>query len=65
MRGAMRIRRLIRRRPSRRRLLPLRGRREEIHPRHASMAEHILATHAVRLGFRQILGAREEEMRSS
>ena len=26
------------------------------------MAEHILATHAVRLGFRQILGAREEEM---
>jgi error-prone DNA polymerase len=35
----------------------------QIHPRHASMAEHIRATHAVRLGFRQIIGAREEEMR--
>ena len=34
-----------------------------IHPRHAEMAEHILATHAVRLGFRQIVGMREEDMR--
>jgi error-prone DNA polymerase len=34
-----------------------------IHPRHASMAEHIRAAHAVRLGFRQIIGAKEEEMR--
>jgi error-prone DNA polymerase len=34
-----------------------------IHPRHAAMAEHIRATHAVRLGFRQILGAKEEDMR--
>ena len=35
----------------------------EIHPRHVSMAGDICSTHAVRLGFRQILGAREEEMR--
>jgi error-prone DNA polymerase len=35
---------------------------EGIHPRHASMAEHIRATHAVRLGFRQILGVKEEDM---
>jgi error-prone DNA polymerase len=34
-----------------------------LHPRHASMAEHIRATHAVRLGLRQVLGAKEEEMR--
>jgi error-prone DNA polymerase len=34
-----------------------------IHPRHAAMAEHIRATHAVRLGFRQIVGARQDEMR--
>src|SRR5277367_2040295 len=34
-----------------------------IHPRHASMADHIRSTHAVRLGLRQIIGAREEEMR--
>ncbi len=34
-----------------------------IHPRHASMAAHIRATHAVRLGFRQILGVKEEDMR--
>jgi error-prone DNA polymerase len=34
----------------------------QIHPRHASMAEHIRATHAVRLGLRQIIGAKEEEM---
>ena len=27
------------------------------------MAEHIRATHAVRLGFRQIIGARQDEMR--
>ncbi len=35
----------------------------KLHRRHAAMAEHIRAIHAVRLGFRQILGAREEEMR--
>ena len=34
-----------------------------IHPRHASMAEHIRATHAVRLGLRQIVGVREDDMR--
>jgi error-prone DNA polymerase len=34
-----------------------------LHPRHAAMAEHIRATHAVRLGFRQIVGARQDEMR--
>ncbi len=34
-----------------------------LHRRHASMADDIRATHAVRLGLRQIVGAREEEMR--
>jgi error-prone DNA polymerase len=34
-----------------------------IHPRHAAMAAEIRATHAVRLGLRQIAGAKEEEMR--
>jgi error-prone DNA polymerase len=34
-----------------------------IHPRHAEMAPHIRATHAVRLGLRQIVGVREEDMR--
>ncbi len=34
-----------------------------IHPRHAEMAAHIRATHAVRLGLRQIVGVREEDMR--
>ncbi len=34
-----------------------------IHPRHAEMAEHIRATHAVRLGLRQIVGVKEEDMR--
>jgi error-prone DNA polymerase len=34
-----------------------------LHRRHASMAGDIVATHAVRLGLRQINGAREEEMR--
>ena len=43
-------------------LLPQAG-EEKIHPRHASMAEHIRTTHAVRLGLRQIVGAKEEEMR--
>jgi error-prone DNA polymerase len=33
------------------------------HPRHASMASHIRATHAVRLGLRQIVGVREDDMR--
>ncbi len=45
-------------------LSPERGEGEgRIHPRHALMAEHICATHAVRLGFRQILGAKQEDMR--
>ncbi len=34
-----------------------------IHPRHAGMAPHIRATHAVRLGLRQIAGVREDDMR--
>src|SRR5271170_4720382 len=34
-----------------------------IHPRHAEMAAHIRATHAVRLGLRQIVGVKEEDMR--
>ncbi len=34
-----------------------------IHPRHSAMAEHIRTVHAVRLGLRQIIGAREEDMR--
>ncbi len=34
-----------------------------IHPRHAEMAEHIRATHAVRLGLRQIVGANEKDMK--
>jgi len=36
---------------------------EGVHPRHASMVEHIRATHAVQLGLRQILGAKEAEMK--
>ncbi|MGH6799225.1 MAG: OB-fold nucleic acid binding domain-containing protein, partial [Roseiarcus sp.] len=36
---------------------------EGVHPRHAEMAPHIRATHAVRLGLRQIVGVREEDMR--
>ena len=50
---------------------PAGGRREEaapahsssIHLRHASMAPDIRTTCAVRLGFRQIAGAREEDMK--
>lgn len=34
-----------------------------LHPRHAAMAGVIRATHDVRLGFRQIVGVREEDMR--
>ncbi len=34
-----------------------------LHPRHASMAGDIRATQDVRLGFRQIIGLREEDMR--
>ena len=33
-----------------------------IHPRHAEMAPHIRTTHAVRLGFRQIVGIKEKDM---
>ena len=33
-----------------------------IHPRHAEMAPHIRTTHAVRLGFRQIVGVKEKDM---
>ena len=36
---------------------------EGIHPRHASMIDAIRATHAVRLGLRQIVGVREDDMR--
>ncbi|THD44487.1 MAG: DNA polymerase III subunit alpha [Bradyrhizobium sp.] len=35
---------------------------EGLHPRHVSMAEDICATHAVRLGLRQVNGAKEDEM---
>ncbi len=35
---------------------------ENLHPRHASMESHVHSTHAVRLGFRQINGLREDEM---
>ncbi len=35
---------------------------EGIHPRHAEMAPHIRTTHAVRLGFRQIVGIKEKDM---
>ena len=35
---------------------------EGIHPRHAEMASHIRTTHAVRLGFRQIVGLKEKDM---
>src|SRR5262249_52809255 len=33
-----------------------------IHPRHAEMAPHIRTTHAVRLGFRQIVGVKEKDI---
>ena len=42
---------------------PARGEGGRLHPRHAGMASHIRATHAVRLGLRQIVGVREEDMR--
>jgi len=42
---------------------PDEGAPARLHRRHASMAADIKATHAVRLGLRQINGAREEEMR--
>jgi error-prone DNA polymerase len=48
---------------TRRHLPPQGGKESSLHLRHASMAEHIRATHAVRLGFRQIVGARQDEMR--
>ncbi len=35
---------------------------EGIHPRHSEMAPHIRTTHAVRLGFRQIVGVKEKDM---
>ena len=40
-----------------------RERGEGIHPRHAEMAAHIRATRTVRLGLRQIVGVKEEDMR--
>jgi len=40
------------------------SRGEGIHPRHVSQAPHIRAVHAVRLGLKQIVGAKEEEMRA-
>jgi error-prone DNA polymerase len=42
---------------------PARGEGTRLHPRHASMADHIRSTYGVRLGLRQIIGAREEETR--
>ena len=42
-------------------LLP-QGEKECLHPRHASMQDDIRATHALRLGFRQINGLREADM---
>jgi error-prone DNA polymerase len=42
---------------------PAKREKGKIHPRHASMADDIRATHAARLGLRQIIGAREDEMR--
>jgi error-prone DNA polymerase len=39
------------------------GRRDAIHPRHAEMTDDILTTRAVRLGFRQIAGANEKDMK--
>jgi error-prone DNA polymerase len=38
-------------------------REKGIHPRHASMIDAIRTRHAVRLGLRQIIGVREEDMR--
>ena len=38
------------------------GEKGTIHPRHAEMTPHILATHAVRLGLRQIVGVKEKDM---
>jgi error-prone DNA polymerase len=38
------------------------GNRQPLHPRHAAMVPHIRASHAVRLGLRQIVGIREEDM---
>ena len=51
--------------PASRRDAPFSRTREKggIHPRHAAMAAEIRAAHAVRLGLRQIVGAKEEEMR--
>ena len=37
--------------------------RRRLHPRHAAQAEDIHTTHAVRLGFREITGVRQEDMR--
>ena len=46
-----------------RHLLPQAGEgKVRLHPRHAAMSPHIRATHAVRLGLRQIVGIREEDM---
>jgi error-prone DNA polymerase len=48
--------------PPFRHLLPV-SRGEGVHPRHASMIDAIRTAHAVRLGLRQIIGVREEDMR--
>ncbi len=44
-------------------LEPGAGSRGRLHPRHADMQADICATHAVRLGFREIKGLSEEDMR--
>ncbi|MBU3887240.1 DNA polymerase III subunit alpha [Methylosinus sp. KRF6] len=43
--------------------LEARAQATPLHPRHVSMAGDIRATHDVRLGFRQIVGLREEDMK--
>jgi error-prone DNA polymerase len=58
-----RVRGALARRPLTPPPLPQGERGSAIHPRHASMAPYIRATHAVRLGLRQIIGVREDDMR--
>ncbi|HEY8260531.1 MAG TPA: OB-fold nucleic acid binding domain-containing protein, partial [Methylosinus sp.] len=43
--------------------LEIRATPTRLHPRHAAMAEDIRAVHDVRLGFRQIVGVKEADMR--
>ncbi len=43
---------------------PLEGEQPDVHPRHAEMKDDIRATHAVRLGLRQISGFAEDDARA-